>query len=121
MLGKLELHCDYQNDGCQKVVCLESLEKHVMDCYYNPKKMLRCEMGCEKVMTREELRLHNCWNDIRRDMLVQKNLIGNLTKQRNLLMMIIFVLLFYISCPWILSKIYFENLFVALYEDESEL
>lgn len=36
-------------------------------------------------------------------------------------MMIIFVLLFYISCPWILSKIYFENLFVALYEDESEL
>jgi E3 ubiquitin-protein ligase NRDP1 len=114
LLGKLDIHCDYMSDGCQKIVPLETLDRHVNDCYYNPKKLLKCEMGCEKMMTREELKTHNCWKDIRIDLQTQQQRIVNLVVQRNIFVSIIFLLLIYLFFTSILYYFYFENLFILL-------
>ncbi|CAG2119053.1 unnamed protein product [Medioppia subpectinata] len=112
LLGKLDIRCDFAPDGCQTVVALEALEKHVNDCYYNPKKRLCCQKGCDKWMTREELKTHNCWNDIRKDMLRQEREIVDLKRWRNALFFAIALLLLYILCPTLLFSFYFENLFI---------
>src|ERR1700761_1119345 len=96
LLGKLDIRCDYVEDGCQTIVSLESLEKHVNDCFYNPKKRLICQKGCEKWMTREELKSHNCWNDIRKDMLTQQQSLLDLKRQRTALIFLIILLIVYI-------------------------
>ena len=114
LLGKLDIHCDYVDDGCQTIVSLESLEKHVNDCFYNPKKRLICQKGCEKWMTREELKSHNCWNDIRKDMLTQQQTVLDLKRQRSALIFVIIFLIVYILCPSVLFSFYFENLFILM-------
>lgn len=120
LLGKLEIRCDYVSDGCQAIVALESLQKHVNDCFYNPKKRIVCQKGCEKWMTREEMRGHNCWNDIRRDLLSQQLVIVDLKRQRSLLLIAIALLILYILCPSLLFSFYFENLFIFMSNTDSE-
>ncbi|CAG2163935.1 unnamed protein product [Oppiella nova] len=114
LLGKLEIRCDFATDGCQTIVALEALDKHVNDCYYNPKKRIACMKGCDKWMTREELKTHNCWQDIRRDMLRQEVVIRDLKRWRNALVFAIVLLLVYITCPALLFSFYLENLFILL-------
>ena len=120
LLGKLDIRCDYNCDGCQTVVPLDGLEKHVNDCFYNPKKRLICQKGCDKWMTREELKSHNCWNDIRKDMVRQQEIIVDLRRQRTALICLLVLLIVYMICPSLLFSFYFENLFVLMSNSNSE-
>jgi hypothetical protein len=81
LLNELKIHCDYRSDGCVKVVSLEFLAKHVLNCNYRLEKKLKCKKGCGKMMTREELKSHNCLNNIRRDMARQGETIRHLTQR----------------------------------------
>ena len=50
------IRCDYENGGCQYLVKLQFLDKHVRSCGYSP---TRCtNTGCAEVMNRDEKKRH---------------------------------------------------------------
>ncbi|XP_054163575.1 E3 ubiquitin-protein ligase NRDP1-like [Oppia nitens] len=113
-LGRQLLKCDFADDGCQTMVTLDSLYKHVNDCYYNPKKRLICQKGCERWMTREQLQNHNCWRDLRNDMIKQEEVIADLRRWRYGLIGCLIVLMLYILFPTLMVSMCFENLLVLM-------
>ena len=52
LLGNLMIRCDYKNRGCQELIKLEFLDRHVRSCGYSP---TRCTNACcTEVMNRHE-------------------------------------------------------------------
>ncbi len=60
MLSRLRITCDNEGFGCDVVVQLESLESHVEQCKYNPKRMTPCTKGCGLTIPFNEMDQHNC-------------------------------------------------------------
>ena len=55
-LGNLMIRCDCENRGCQELIKLEFLDRHVQDCGYSP---TRCtSTGCTEVMNQHEKERH---------------------------------------------------------------
>jgi len=92
LLARLELRCDYAASGCQYVSRLEQMEKHAASCDFNPRKQVRCNMWCERLMAREELERHNCYKDLKMTMAKKDEEIMSLKRQRD--MAFLFTLLF---------------------------
>ena len=56
LLEGLMIRCDYENRGCQELIKLEFLDRHVRSCGYSP---TRCtNTGCTVVMNRHEKDRH---------------------------------------------------------------
>ena len=56
LLESLVIRCDYENRGCQELIKLEFLDRHVRSCGYSP---TRCtNTGCTEVMNRLEKERH---------------------------------------------------------------
>ena len=56
LLESLMIRCDYENRGCQELIKLEFLDRHVGSCGYSP---TRCtNTGCTEVMNRLEKEQH---------------------------------------------------------------
>ena len=56
LLESLMIRCDYESRGCQELIKLEFLERHVRSCGYSP---TRCtNSGCAEVMNRHEKERH---------------------------------------------------------------
>ncbi len=59
LLAKLRIHCNFHSKGCDRVLDLECLPMHAMNCQFNPeRKCVECglKMDCES---------HNCINDLK--------------------------------------------------------
>ena len=55
-LQSLEIRCDHENRGCQELIKLEFLARHINSCGYSP---TRCtNVGCAEVMNRNEKERH---------------------------------------------------------------
>ena len=58
LLESLMIRCDYEYRGCQELIKLEFLDRHVRSCGYSP---TRCtNTGCTEVMNRHEKERHEC-------------------------------------------------------------
>ena len=56
LLESLMIRCDYENRGCQELIKLEFLDRHVRSCGYLP---TRCtNTGCTEVINRHEKERH---------------------------------------------------------------
>ena len=56
LLESLMIRCDYENRGCQELIKLEFLDRHLRSCGYSP---TRCtNTGCSEVMNRHEKERH---------------------------------------------------------------
>ena len=56
LLENLMIRCDYENRGCQELIKLEFLDRHVRSCGYSP---TRCtNAGCAEVINRHEKERH---------------------------------------------------------------
>ena len=56
LLESLMIRCDYENRGCQELIKLEFLDRHVRSCGYSP---TRCtNTGCREVINRHEKERH---------------------------------------------------------------
>ena len=56
LLESLMIRCDYENRGCQELIKLEFLDRHVRSCGYSP---TRCtNTGCTEVMNQHEKERH---------------------------------------------------------------
>ncbi|XP_065563328.1 E3 ubiquitin-protein ligase NRDP1-like isoform X2 [Artemia franciscana] len=67
-LSRLTLSCYYQIQGCPALLTLESLATHLLDCDFNPKRLVTCQSGCGISITFEELQKHNCLQCLKFDM-----------------------------------------------------
>ncbi|XP_054163770.1 E3 ubiquitin-protein ligase NRDP1-like [Oppia nitens] len=43
ILAKLQITCEYKDNGCDQVIALDQLDKHVVDCKFSPKKCDKCQ------------------------------------------------------------------------------
>lgn len=51
--------------GCPLLINLDSLNTHLKDCEYNPKRPIPCEQGCGMIIPKDELKDHNCIRELR--------------------------------------------------------
>lgn len=65
LLARLEIACDYEADGCARVVKLELLRGHLSECEYNPSRPIMCEKGCGFTIPKNESDKHNCVKQLR--------------------------------------------------------
>ena len=66
---------------------LEHLQVHLHECEYNPKRPSICTAGCNMILSKDELKNHNCIRELRKvitDQQIKINELSNeLVKQRN--------------------------------------
>ncbi|KAG4067423.1 hypothetical protein HA402_009660 [Bradysia odoriphaga] len=55
LLAKLEIKCEFQEQGCDKVVKLEHLPNHLLTCNYRPNAQIICKKGCNLQIIRRDL------------------------------------------------------------------
>ncbi|XP_044760518.1 E3 ubiquitin-protein ligase NRDP1 isoform X1 [Coccinella septempunctata] len=65
LLSRLCINCDNAPYGCTQVLKLDSLNSHLEECEYNPKRPLPCEQGCGLIIPKDELKDHNCVKELR--------------------------------------------------------
>lgn len=53
-LFRLYIVCENSNYGCNSVVKLDSLDSHLTECEYNPKRPFPCEQGCGLIIPKDE-------------------------------------------------------------------
>ena len=58
---RLELTCNFKENGCTKIIKLEQLETHLNECIYQPNKIIQCPNGCEKIIERNEIKVRFEW------------------------------------------------------------
>lgn len=54
IIFRLYIVCENSNYGCQNVVKLDSLDSHLSECEYNPKRPFPCEQGCGLIIPKDE-------------------------------------------------------------------
>ncbi len=63
------------------------LNHHSQECEFNPKKPVICNMGCEILIAKDELKNHNCIKELRKVIDGQQSKINQLSnevsKQKN--------------------------------------
>lgn len=64
LLSKLMISCDNISFGCEAIIRLDSLNSHLTQCQYNPKRPVQCERGCGLVVAFDELTHHNCVREL---------------------------------------------------------
>uniref|UniRef100_A0A8D9EG61 E3 ubiquitin-protein ligase NRDP1 n=1 Tax=Cacopsylla melanoneura TaxID=428564 RepID=A0A8D9EG61_9HEMI len=65
LLSRLVISCDNASYGCTTAVKLDSYATHLTECEHNPKRPVQCEQGCGSVIPMDELKDHNCVNELR--------------------------------------------------------
>ncbi|RWS11613.1 E3 ubiquitin protein ligase NRDP1-like protein [Dinothrombium tinctorium] len=83
LLSRLNIECDNAVFGCTAVVKLDCLANHCMECAFNPKKPVTCELGCGLIIPKDELKDHNCVRDLRSLVEQQQEQINKLQQQYN--------------------------------------
>lgn len=87
LLSKLKITCDHTAFGCTSYVRLENLNHHSQECEFNPKKPVICNLGCEILIAKDELKSHNCIKELRKVIDDQQSKINQLSnevsKQKN--------------------------------------
>lgn len=87
LLSKLKLKCDHAAYGCTAYVRLENLTSHSQECDFNPKKPIICNLGCDILVAKDELKSHNCIKELRKIIDDQQTKINQLSnevcKQKN--------------------------------------
>lgn len=78
LLSRLKLNCNNAEFGCTAVVKLDSLQSHLQECEFNPKKPILCDRGCGLTMPKDELGDHNCVRELRAVVLQQQTKISSL-------------------------------------------
>ncbi|XP_065561430.1 uncharacterized protein LOC136027920 isoform X2 [Artemia franciscana] len=61
----LTLTCNNQIHGCPAIVALEELETHLLECSFDPKRLVSCNSGCGITISFGELVNHNCVQTLR--------------------------------------------------------
>lgn len=86
-MKRLQLRCDYASFGCPAIVKLEHLQAHSHECEYNPKRPAICTAGCSMLLSKDELKNHNCIKELRKvitDQQIKINELSNeLVKQKS--------------------------------------
>lgn len=85
LLSRLKIKCENQQFGCTMVVHLDSLQSHIDDCQYNPKRPVTCDKGCGSTVPLDELSSHNCINELCQKVTAQSMSIKALEAQVKLL------------------------------------
>ncbi|XP_065583305.1 E3 ubiquitin-protein ligase NRDP1-like isoform X2 [Artemia franciscana] len=67
-LSKLTLTCNNQIHGCLAIVAQEELETHLLECSFDPKRLVSCNSGCGITISFGELANHNCVQSLRQQM-----------------------------------------------------
>lgn len=87
LLSKLRLKCEHEALGCNEYIRLENLNNHSYECEFNPKKTIICNLGCNILITKDELKSHNCIKELRKVVDDQQSKINQLSsevvKQKN--------------------------------------
>lgn len=73
LLSRLSTFCDNNPYGCPALLKLDSLQSHLTDCEFNPKRPTPCESGCGLVIPKDELVQHNCVRELRALVTTQQN------------------------------------------------
>ncbi|XP_065556673.1 E3 ubiquitin-protein ligase NRDP1-like isoform X2 [Artemia franciscana] len=60
LLARLTLTCNNLIHGCPAIVALEELKTHLLECSFNPKRLVSCNSGCGITMCFDELANHIC-------------------------------------------------------------
>lgn len=81
LLSKLKLNCDHASYGCTAYVRLENLNNHSQECEYNPKRPVMCDLGCDILIAKDELKSHNCIKELRKVINDQQNKINQLSNE----------------------------------------
>ncbi|KAK2702905.1 E3 ubiquitin-protein ligase NRDP1-like [Artemia franciscana] len=68
LLLRLTLTCNNQIHGCPAIVVLEQLETHLLECSFDPKRLVSCNSGCGITICFGELANHNCAQSLRLEM-----------------------------------------------------
>ncbi|KAK2723287.1 E3 ubiquitin-protein ligase NRDP1-like isoform X2 [Artemia franciscana] len=67
-LSRLTLTCSNQTHGCPAILTLERLEAHLLQCNFDPKRLITCQSGCGLTMPYEESVNHNCLESLKIEM-----------------------------------------------------
>ncbi|XP_065564922.1 uncharacterized protein LOC136030147 isoform X2 [Artemia franciscana] len=67
-LSRLTLTCNNQIHGCPAIVAQEELETHLLECSFDPKRLVSCNSGCGITISFGELANHNCVQSLRLEM-----------------------------------------------------
>lgn len=81
--SRLCIHCDNAPYGCTQVLKLDSLNSHLEECEYNPKRPLPCEQGCGLIIPKDELKDHNCVKELRSLIHTQEQKMKDFVKELN--------------------------------------
>lgn len=54
-LIRFSLNVTCENDGCTAIVKLDALAAHLVECEFNPKKLIECQNGCGMLISKESL------------------------------------------------------------------
>ncbi|KAK2726706.1 hypothetical protein QYM36_007519 [Artemia franciscana] len=67
-ISRLALTCNNQIHGCPAIVALEELETHLLECSFDPKRLVSCSSGCGITICFGERANHNCARSLRLEM-----------------------------------------------------
>ncbi|KAK9871514.1 hypothetical protein WA026_012885 [Henosepilachna vigintioctopunctata] len=81
LLSRLCINCDNTPYGCTRVLKLDSLQSHLEECEFNPKRPLPCEQGCGLIIPKDELKDHNCVKELRSLILTQQQKLNDFQKE----------------------------------------
>jgi len=75
------VRCDYTDYGCQTVTRLEFLNSHKLECEFNPRKPVICELGCQLAVSKDQLKVHNCVRELRSLVQQQQSRLSDLQQE----------------------------------------
>lgn len=64
LLAKLTICCENKKFGCTLVIRLDQLPPHLLQCEFNPKRLVPCSEGCNMVIPLDEFNTHNCIREL---------------------------------------------------------
>ncbi|CAF0734867.1 unnamed protein product [Didymodactylos carnosus] len=68
LLSRLNITCENEPHGCSAVLKMENLNSHLVECEFNPKKLIECAQGCGLMIPKDAVQSHNCIRDLRKEL-----------------------------------------------------
>ncbi|CAG0918923.1 unnamed protein product [Notodromas monacha] len=65
LLSRLQMACENSQHGCSALVKIDTQQSHRLECEFNPKRPVSCDLGCGFVVPKDELKEHNCIRELR--------------------------------------------------------
>lgn len=81
LLSRLKITCSNSELGCQMILKMDTLQAHLQECDFNPKKPVTCNRGCDLTMPKDKFNNHDCITELKTLAHRQKNQITTLQKE----------------------------------------